>query len=176
MNVVVTGVGWTGRGQLGTALAEGLRGRFIRGTDLWPGDSAAMTQSVEMPSEEELNDWFDAIGFKLALRGGGTIVSCPALRLIHRERIRAACFGDVTFVLLNGSRNTIERRMIAAGMPQTAGRQVLERQFAALDAPRAEPDLIMADIGMPVRGIVADVSAHLLAQKSGIDGPDRQVA
>ena len=58
--------------------------------------------------------WLDAIGRAIgetAREKGGAIAACSALKRAYRERLAAAAGLPLTFVLLDASRDTLEKRL-----------------------------------------------------------------
>ena len=158
MNVVVMGVAWTGRAHVAAGLARAIGARFIPGQDLHPRANRARLDRGEGLTCAERDAWLDAIGFKIALRGTGTVICCAALRRAHRDRIRTAAMGPVRFVHLHGPRAVVEARMIVAGTSPAAGRAQLDREFAALDRPGADEDAISVDISGQARNVIRDIA------------------
>jgi carbohydrate kinase (thermoresistant glucokinase family) len=89
------------------------------------------------------------------------VVACSALRRAYRDRLRAAS-PELQFVFLDGSPALVRQRM-----EQRTGHYMppalLDSQLKTLERPDAsEPDVLHADIAVPVQQIVADIGARLV--------------
>ncbi|SDZ27718.1 gluconokinase [Jannaschia faecimaris] len=168
MNIVVMGVAWTGRSSIGAALANSMDGRFIPGCDLHPPANRAKLARREVLTQADYDAWFDAIGFKLAMRGSGTVVACPALRREQRDRIRFAVLGHVTFVYLYGPRELIEARMIASGGSPDEGQRQIDHQLSILEEPTPDEGVISIDMGLPQRQAIDEILAGFPRQKESL--------
>lgn len=66
-----------------------------------------------------------------APQGQSNLVACSALRQVYRDRLRAACT-DVRFVILDGGREVIAKRLLQVLGVGSADRQILA-EFGAQD-------------------------------------------
>lgn len=162
MNVIVMGVAWTGRARVAAGLAKALGGRFIPGHTLHPPANLTKLARGEVLTSDDHAAWYDAMGYKIALRGRGTVISCSALRHVQRDRLRDASLGQVRFVHLHGPREVVEARMIDTEPSRTTGRATLDHQFRKLELPTPEENVLTVHIsqaGRPnLEGILADLA------------------
>jgi gluconokinase len=162
VNVIVMGVAWTGRACVAAGLAEALGGRFIPGHTLHPPANLIKLARGEVLTPDDHAAWYDAMGYKIALRGAGTVIACSALRRLQRDRLRDAALGQVRFVHLHGPREVVEARMIAVETSRATGRATLDHQFRKLELPTPDENVLTVDIsrsGRPnLEGILADLA------------------
>ena len=88
-------------------------------------------------------DWLDRLGMELALRPGGAVLTCSALKAAYRDRLRAASPG-LRFAWLDldavAAQARVEQRpghFFPSGLVAT--------QFEALEPPRGEPGVLRLD-------------------------------
>ena len=104
--------------------------------------------------------WLEAIAAWIAARlrdGTGGVVTCSALRRAYRDRLRTAGAG-VTFVLLEGSKAVIGKRMAGRTghfMPAV----LLDSQLATLEAPTPDEHAVVVDINQSVEEQVDEIVA-----------------
>ena len=94
------------------------------------------------------------------------IVGCSALKRVYRQRIRDGAGAGVRFVWLEGAREVIEARMAARRghyMPVS----LLDSQFAALEVPVGEADVIAVGIERGVDEIVGEIVGEILGRLPG---------
>jgi len=88
------------------------------------------------------------------------VVTCSALKVVYRERLRSAAGGKLTFVFLKGSQELLSRRMGERKghfMPTS----LLQSQLATLESPEGEAGVVTVDIDATLDRIVADAVAGL---------------
>jgi gluconokinase len=162
--VVVMGVSGSGKSTVGAALAGALGWPLIDADDLHPPANVAKMAAGIPLTDDDRWPWLDRIVDALralADGGGNAVLACSALKQRYRDRLARA--GDVRFVHLRGTPETIAARIAGRRhryMPAT----LLASQFAALEPPADAIDVdITASVDEQVRAIVAALS---LAPKS----------
>lgn len=164
--VVVMGVSGAGKSLIGETLAKALSVPFIEGDQLHPRANVEKMSSGIPLTDEDRWPWLDRVGEALAAASGrsdGAVASCSALKKSYRDRLRAAVGPRLRFVFLSGDRALLEERMTARKhhfMP--AG--LLDSQFATLEAPTDEADVLTVDVSPTPDEIVAAI----------VDGLERQ--
>ena len=155
--VIVMGVSGCGKTSVGERLADALNCRFIEGDSLHPAANIEKMSAGIPLTDDDRWPWLDIIGGLIGdsvARGERVIVSCSALKKIYRDRLRAAAGGRLAFVYLEGSRAVFEKRMQArAGHFMPAS--LLDSQFATLEPPTGEPDVVTVDVDLTIDAIVA---------------------
>jgi gluconokinase len=99
----------------------------------------------------------------LADRGGypsGAIVACSALRLVYRDRLRRRAGPSLRFLFLKGDKATMRER-VAHRKGHYMPASLIDSQFAALESPEAEPDVVTfpadADLERALPSLVASL-------------------
>ena len=151
--IIVMGVSACGKTSIGIALAERLSISFVDGDDLHPVRNVEKMAGGTPLTDEDRWPWLDRIGAVLVDRADhprGVVIACSALRRIYRDRIRAAAGAGLTFVFLDISHDEARRRIDARQrhyMPPS----LLDSQFATLERPEGEADVVtihrLADVG-----------------------------
>jgi gluconokinase len=161
--VIVMGVSGCGKTSIGERLAGALSCRFIEGDSLHPATNIEKMSAGIPLNDDDRWPWLDIIGHLIGdsvARGERVIVSCSALKKIYRDRLRAAAGGRLAFVYLEGSRAVFDKRMKArAGHFMPAS--LLDSQFAALEPPMGEPDVVTIDVDLSIDEIAGKALAGL---------------
>jgi gluconokinase len=163
---VVMGVSGCGKSSVGAALAARLAGAYVDGDDLHPlANVAKMSAGIPLTDADRW-PWLDRVGARLALADDTALIGCSALKRVYRDRIRSLVCAPVSFIHLDGTKETILRRLEARRdhfMPSA----LLERsQFAALEPPGADEQAITVNIDQPLDMVVAAVIAALEEEQS----------
>ncbi|PZM11933.1 gluconokinase [Rhizobium tubonense] len=162
--IIVMGVSGSGKTSVAEALAAELDLHFIEGDALHPASNVEkMSKGIPLTDEDRM-PWLDLIGAEIAAalkRGEGIVVSCSALKIIYRDRLRREAGGPLYFVYLEGSKALLASRMGARKghfMPPS----LLESQLKTLEVPTGEPGVVTVDIDDTV-GNIAAAAARALA-------------
>jgi gluconokinase len=134
------GVSGAGKTTVGVRLAKALGAEFIDGDDLHTDAARAKMKSGHPLTDEDRWPWLDRIGAKLA-QGERTVVACSALRRAYRDRLRAAAGPKLRFVYLEATPEEMRAR-VAGRVGHYMPASLVDSQFAALEPPRDEPDVI----------------------------------
>ena len=101
--------------------------------------------------------WLAAVGASLT---DNTVIACSALKRAYRDLIRDTAAAPVTFLYLQGARETLLARMSSRPghfMPAT----LLDSQLATLDPPAPDERHLTADIERSPEDIIAGFLAGL---------------
>ena len=156
MIVVVMGVSGSGKSTVGAALAAALGWPLIDADDLHPPENVAKMAAGVALTDDDRWPWLDGIVDALRERtagGGNVVLACSALKQRYRDRLARA--GDVRFVHLHGTPETVAARIAGRRhryMPAT----LLASQYAALEPPAEAIDIdITASVEQQVQAIIA---------------------
>jgi gluconokinase len=157
------GVSGSGKSSVGAALGQRL-GLTFRDADEFHSAANIAKMSSGVPlGDADRWPWLDAIGHAIrdaTARGEGIIVGCSALKRIYRDRITAAAGRPVTILFLDGSEETLARRLARRKghfMPPS----LLKSQLATLEPPAPEEHALRIPIEPPLPTDVADAAAAL---------------
>ena len=157
--LVVMGVSGSGKSTVGAALAQRLRVPFADADDFHPPANVAKMSAGIPLDDDDRWPWLDALGGWLAEHDdAGGVLSCSALKVAYRDRLRARA-PRTHFLHLDGPREVIARRQ--AGRPgHFMPAALLDSQFATLEPLRpSEPGLVV-DVDQSVDAIVEEYLAR----------------
>ncbi len=147
--VVVMGVSGAGKTTIGRLLADALGAEFIDGDDLHSRDARAKMASGKPLDDEDRWPWLDRVG--AALSGDvRRVVACSALKRAYRDRIRVAAGPGLRFVYLAADLEEMRRR-VAQRRDHYMPASLVDSQFAALEAPVGELDVMEVSAQIDLR-------------------------
>lgn len=167
--IVVMGVAGSGKSTIAGGLAERLDVAFVEGDALHPQANVEKMAGGTPLTDEDRWPWLRAIGLTMEAErraGRGVVVSCSALKHSYRDTIRAMVHGPVRFILLQGEKALIARRMAGRKghfMPPA----LLDSQLATLENPGADEDGIILDISLPVEKLIDQAMAAAISRDVG---------
>jgi gluconokinase len=159
--VVVMGVAGSGKSTVAAGLAERLGVDFIEGDSLHPPANVDKMAGGTPLTDEDRWPWLEAIGARIEaerVAGAGVVVSCSALKHAYRDCLRQQVSGRVQFILLDGPKELIAKRMLSRKghfMPQA----LLDSQLATLEKPGPDEDAVVLDISHTVPALLLEASA-----------------
>lgn len=163
--VVVMGVAGCGKSSLGRALAQALAVPFVEGDDFHSAASRDKMRRGVALDDADRAGWLDTLAAQLAGHPDGAVLSCSALKLAYRERLRAVRPG-LRFVFLDiGREAALERVASRASHFFSAG--LVDSQFATLEPPTHEPGVLRADAQQPVSELCAQALTWITSRTSG---------
>ncbi|MDI5971620.1 gluconokinase [Streptomyces sp. SL13] len=151
------GVAGSGKSTVGAVLARRLGVPFAEGDDFHPAANVARMRAGVPLDDTDRAPWLDAVAGWLAAHRDGGVVSCSALRLRYRDRLRLAA-PEVFFLHLHGTPQTLAARLGDRGghfMPAA----LLRSQLETLEALTPGEAGAVVDVG----GTPQDVAAQALA-------------
>lgn len=167
--VVVMGVSGSGKSTVAGMLAATLGWELLEGDDLHPAANIAKMAEGHPLTDGDREPWLEAIARWMSdqiTAGRSGIVTCSALKHSYRDILRRAMIGhpeaELTFVLLTGTREQLQRRLTARTdhfMPPG----LLDSQLDTLEPPTPDEGIISIQIGPPP----AEVAATALAAITG---------
>ena len=161
--IIVMGVSGSGKTTIGEALAAALDIPFFDGDEFHsPEARAKMTAGVPLTDEDRW-PWLDRIGARLADVDGypkGAIIACSALRRVYRDRLRAAVGPALRFIFLEGEK-ALMRERVASRKGHYMPASLIDSQFATLEPPDGEGDVIALPADGEIAEIVEEAVRHL---------------
>jgi gluconokinase len=160
--LVIMGVSGAGKSTVGMLIAGRLGLGFRDADEFHPPANIAKMSAGQPLTDADRWPWLDAIGAHLAAhRATGAVVTCSALKRAYRDRLRAAAAG-LRFIHLHGDQSLIAARQ-AARQGHFMQPSLVASQFATLETPAAEADVIALDVGAPPEALAARALAALEA-------------
>ncbi len=148
---VVMGVSGSGKSSLAGALAEQLGFTYLDGDD-YHSEEARQRMANGQPLTDDMREpWMASILQhleQLHAQGTSCTLAISGLRRAHREQLRRSPY-QVVFLFLDGDRELILQRMRQRRdhfMPP----DLLDSQFASLERPVDEADIITLDPTLPL--------------------------
>lgn len=158
--IVVMGVSGCGKSSVGEAVAQERGARLIEGDEFHPPENIAKMSAGTPLTDADRAGWLARLGAEAAAsvtQGNEVILTCSALKRSYRDRLRAAVPG-LGFVYLDLARDVAGERMKHRPghfMPAS----LVDSQFATLEPPTGEPDVLAVDATLPIAEIRARVGA-----------------
>lgn len=152
---IVMGVSGSGKSTVGRMLAHTWDIPFIEGDTLHSQASVAkMAAGVPLDDEDRL-PWLDRIGEAMTsatARGRGAVVSCPALKPAHRDRLRLIAGPHLRFAMLD-----LRREALGARLGHSMPASMLDGQLRRLERPQGEADVLVVDGEAPLAAIAETI-------------------
>ena len=161
MIVIVFGVSGAGKTTIGKLLAEELGGRFYEADDFHPRPNIEKMRSGHPLTDEDRWPWLkllrEQIARSLAAKENA-VLACSALKRAYRERLRVS--GNVKFVFLRGDYALIENQL-RRRRGHFMNPELLQSQFADLEEPQPNEDVLTIDLGQSPQELVEEIKAKL---------------
>ena len=162
-SVVFMGVAGCGKSSLGAAVASALGLPLVEGDDFHsPESRAKMAEGIAL-TDADRDGWLTRLGQELQhhLQGTnqGVVLTCSALKLAYRQRLRAAV-PVLRFVFMDIGRADAQAR-VAARAAHFFSASLIDSQFATLEVPTGEPGVLRVDALAPLPQLQTQVSTWL---------------
>lgn len=137
------GVAGCGKSSLAAAVALTESLPLIEGDDFHSAASRAkMSQGIAL-NDDDRDDWLGVLSEQLLASPDGIVLTCSSLKRKYRDRLRSASPG-LRFVFLDLTREAAQLR-VAARTSHFFSASLIESQFAALEPPHDEPNVLKLD-------------------------------
>ena len=168
--LVAMGVSGSGKTTVGEAIAAARAIAFFDGDDLHSPEARAKMAAGVPLTDEDRAPWLERIGKVLAddaAHPDGVVVACSALRRAYRDRLRAIAGPSLRFLFIKGDK-ALMRARVAARKGHYMPASLIDSQFAALESPEGEADVVT----VPADGELAQVvNAAIARLSSGAGDP-----
>ncbi|WP_424629297.1 gluconokinase [Bradyrhizobium sp. SYSU BS000235] len=160
--IIVMGVSGSGKSTIAAALAKHIGFACEDGDSYHPASNVAKMHAGTPLTDEDRWPWLQAIADDIdrrAATGRPFVVSCSALKRAYRD-VLVHGRPDVRLVYLKGTRDLIaERLTLRKGHFMPAS--LLDSQFATIEEPTVDENVVVVDIDAPVDRIVATIADRL---------------
>ena len=159
-SLVIMGVAGCGKSSLGAAVAQATGLALVEGDDFHsPASRAKMSQGTAL-TDTDRGGWLGVLGEQLRAQHAGLVLTCSALKLSYRERLRQAAPG-LRFVFLDISREQAQARVAARAAQHFFSTTLVDSQFATLENPTGEPGVLRVDALKSLAQLQVEVTAWL---------------
>ena len=163
--IVVMGVSGCGKSHVGALIAQRLGLPLVEGDEFHPeANRARMNQGIALTDADRAG-WLQVLGEQLRARPAGAVLTCSALKLAYRERLRAAAPG-LRFAWLDLSPAAAEAR-VAQRAAHFFPAGLVATQFEALEPPLGEAGVLRLDALQPPPALAEQVADWLAGATEG---------
>lgn len=160
---MIMGVAGCGKSSVGSALASLIGARLIEGDDYHsPASREKMVNGIAL-TDADRQGWLETLGNLLRCAPHRTVLTCSALKRAYRDTLRVAN-PDLRYIHLAISPAESWRRVTARAGEHFFPGNLVNSQFAALETPDNEVDVLTVDATLPVSEL-AKRAAIWLASK-----------
>jgi len=158
---IVMGVSGCGKSTIGQMLADTQGVPFYDGDDYHPQVNVDKMASGMPLNDDDRKPWLEKLASVIGETSEGSVTACSALKKDYRNTLSTA--GDVTFVYLHGSKETLLERLTERSnstdhfMPSS----LLDSQFSTLEDPTGESNTITVSIKDSPEQIISNIISKL---------------
>lgn len=167
--IIVMGVSGSGKSTIAEALARTIGFACEDGDSYHPPSNVAKMHAGTALTDDDRWPWLQAIADDIdrkANAGHRLVISCSALKRAYRD-VLVHNRSDVRLVYLKGARQLIAERL-ALRKDHFMPPSLLESQFATIEEPTPDENVVIVDIDATVDRIVAAIADRLqLSLKPG---------
>ena len=165
---IVFGVSGAGKTTIGKLLAQELGWRFYEADDFHSrANIEKMHRGIPL-NDEDRWPWLESLRqlIERSLEAGeNAVLACSALKRAYRERLRVS--DEVKFVFLRGDYAPIDKQL-RQRRGYFMNPELLRSQFADLEEPKPDEDVITVELGRSPQELVEEIKAklHLAGKRS----------
>lgn len=161
--IIVMGVSSSGKSAVGAALGRRLHAPFLDGDGYHPpANKEKMRAGIPLVDEDRW-PWLETLAKALAEAAdqkGVAVGACSALKRAYRDYLIEKAGEPVLFVFLDGDIEVIRKR-IEARQHEFMSPKLLDSQFATLERPADDENVLRVDVADPVETIATKVAREL---------------
>jgi gluconokinase len=154
------GVSSSGKSTVGKAIARRLHAPFLDGDGYHPpANKEKMRAGIPLVDEDRW-PWLETLARALhdaAEQKGSAVGACSALKRVYREYLTKMAGEPILFVFLEGTKEVVAKR-IAARQHEYMPASLLDSQFATLEVPQADENVLTVSVLDPVEAIAEQVT------------------
>ena len=157
--IVVMGVASSGKTVTAKAIARRLHAPVFDGDDFHPPANKEKMRAGTPLTDEDRWPWLASLAHALrdgAAQKGVAVGACSALRRAYRDYLIEEAGEPILFVFLKGTAEVIGAR-IAARQHEFMPASLLTSQFATLEVPAADENVLTVPVTLPVETIAERV-------------------
>jgi gluconokinase len=153
------GVSGCGKSHVGALVAQGLGLPLVEGDEFHPEGNRARMRSGVALTDDDRAEWLDTLGAELQRRAQGAVLTCSALKVAYRQRLRSAV-PDLRFAWLALDASAAQERVAKRGSHFFPA-ALVATQFEALQPPDDEPGVLRLDALRSPEELAANVVSWL---------------
>lgn len=161
--IVVMGVSGSGKSTIGSALGLAQNVPFLDGDHYHTPEAVEKMRNGSPLTDDDRWPWFvrlTAAMKEAADQRGKSVTACSALRRAYRDYMVEQAGEPICFIYLDGTKETIATRQAdRPGHYMPAA--LLDSQFAALEIPQPDENVLAISVDQSVEDIVAQATAAL---------------
>jgi gluconokinase len=157
---VVMGVAGSGKSTIAARVAQATGRVLVEGDDFHPPENIRKMSAGIGLTDADREGWLARLAQELRSQPQGAVVSCSALKRAYRDRLRAAAL-EVRFVFLDVSPEVARERVLSRSGSHFFPPTVVASQFATLEDPGGEADVLRLDAALPPDELTARALAWL---------------
>jgi carbohydrate kinase (thermoresistant glucokinase family) len=157
------GVSSSGKSTVGKAIGRRLHVPFLDGDGYHPPANKEKMRAGIPLTDEDRWPWLESLALALheaADQKGSAVGACSALKRAYREFLTEKAGEPILFVFLEGTKDVIAQR-IAARQHEYMPASLLDSQFATLEVPADDENVLKVSVLDPVETIAGKVTKEL---------------
>ncbi|MDC9824509.1 gluconokinase [Devosia sp. ZB163] len=161
--IIAMGVSSSGKSAVGAALGRRLHAPFLDGDGYHPPANKEKMRSGIPLTDDDRWPWLETLAKALAEAAeqkGVAVGACSSLKRAYREYLTEKAGEPILFVFLDGDIETIRKR-IEARRHEFMNPALLDSQFATLERPGEDENVLVVDVSDPVETIASKVAKEL---------------